>query len=580
MCLNSPSHPWPSYRPQSVRLLFSLTVSIPGTHTSVPETPGLSAFLEHRVGESNHQVHLTGATLTPRNVVDVARFGATVELAPQAAAKIAKARTLLESTLNDGLPHYGINTGFGSFSRQRIDAKDLQDLQHNLIRSHAAGVGPSLPCEVVRGMTLLLAASLSRGLSGVRPIVVEHILAILNRRTASGARLVPVVPETGSCGASGDLAPLSHVILALMGEGHFQEFTPASSAAATATTSLRHIPAAEALREIKLNPLRLEAKEGLALINGTHLMAAQAALLVEDFDTLFTAALTAAAMSIDACRGTNAFLDPRVYIARNQPGPAHVASRLKSLLAESTIITSHVENDPRVQDPYSLRCAPQVLGAAYDAAANVRTAAQHELGAVTDNPLVFESATHPGVAEIISAGNFHGMPIALPLDCLAIAISHVAGIAERRISHIMAAGAGEDLEAHLPAFLSPKSGLHSGFMIAHYAAAACCNEIVGLCMPASVSNFTTSAGMEDYNSWGPRSAAKARRALDLATNVVAIELLCAAQGLEHHRPLRSGHQIERAHAAIRTVVPPLTADRPPSPDTAAIAALIRAGAFN
>lgn len=520
-------------------------------------------------------VTLDGSPLSFAQVEAVARHGAAVQIGPAARQALTRSRAGVESVLNDGLPHYGINTGFGQFSRQRIAPADLQDLQHNLIRSHAAGVGPPLPVETVRAMMLLLAASLCRGLSGVRVEVVERLIAVLNgcdkgstRATPDAHLWTPVVPETGSCGASGDLAPLSHVILALMGEGFMQR----------TGDPIAH-PAADALKAMGLTPLRLEAKEGLALINGTHLMAAQAALLIQDTERLFSAAITAAAMSIDASRGTDSYLDPRVYQARNQPGPAAVATRLRGLLGNSAIIPSHAENDPRVQDPYSLRCMPQVLGAAWDAMQYVRTAATQELGAVTDNPLVFASDSPGGVADIVSAGNFHGMPIALPLDVLSIALSHVAGIAERRVSHLMAAGAGEDLEAHLPAFLSPKSGLHSGFMIAHYTAAACCNEIVGLTMPASVSNFTTSAGMEDYNSWGPRSAAKARRVLELTRNVVAIELLCAAQGLEHHRPLRSGEGVERAHAIIRTVVAPLVADRSPAPDIAAIAELIRFGRF-
>ncbi|HPO92527.1 MAG TPA: histidine ammonia-lyase [Phycisphaerales bacterium] len=523
-------------------------------------------------------VVLDASPLSPTAVAQAARHGATVVLADAARRQIEASRQRLESVLGDGLAHYGVNTGFGSFSRQRIAPGDLQDLQHNLIRSHAAGVGSPLRPDIVRGMMLLLAASLSRGLSGVRLSTVEALVAALNWRGRGGEFFVPVVPETGSCGASGDLAPLAHVILSLMGEGEVF-VAPVSSAGHWSDTPPKSRPAREALALAGLGPIRLEAKEGLALINGTHLMAARAALLVGDFEQLFDAALTAAAMSIDACRATDAFLDDRVFMARAQPGARRIAQRLRELLDGSEIVRSHVENDPRVQDPYSLRCCPQVLGGAWDLFEYVRAAAARELGAVTDNPLVF-AADEPSRGEIVSAGNFHGMPIALPLDSLSLSIAHVAGIAERRIAHIMAAGAGEDLEAHLPAFLSPKSGLHSGFMIAHYTAAACCNEIVGLTMPASVSNFTTSAGMEDYNSWGPRSAAKAERALTLARQVVSIELLCAAEGIEHHRPLKSGAPIERAHAAIRRVVPRLVADRSPAPDIAAIESLILAGTFN
>jgi histidine ammonia-lyase len=265
-----------------------------------------------------------------------------------------------------------------------------------------------------------------------------------------------------------------------------------------------------------------------------------------------------------------------VYQARNHPGPAHVAAILKVMLEGSQIIPSHRENDPRVQDPYSLRCAPAVLGAAWDAFGYVKVATERELGAVTDNPLVFhagEGSEHP----VVSAGNFHGMPIAIPLDLLAIPISHIAGISERRTFLMLAAG---DPQNPTRPYLSPEPGLHSGLMIAQYTAAACCNEIVGLCVPASVANIPTSNGMEDYNSFGPRSAAKARRALELACEVVSIELLCAAEAIEYQRPLRSGEGVEAAHAIIRKAVPKMTADRPLAPNIAAISSLVRAGAFS
>lgn len=503
-----------------------------------------------------------GGVLSVEQVVAVARGGAGVTLAHPARKAIAESRQRLEAMLNDGLPHYGVNTGFGSFSRKRIGPGDLRDLQRNLIRSHASGVGGTgrgdrLSDDVVRAMMLLLAASLSRGVSGVRPLVVETIVACLN---APGGGVVPVVPPVGSCGASGDLAPLAHVTLALIGEGRV-------------TFQGRELDAADALRSAGIEPVALEAKEGLALINGTHLMAARGALLVHDSARLFEAAIVACAMSIDAAKATHAFLDPRVFEARNQPGPARIASDLRGALLGSQIATSHAENDPRVQDPYSFRCAPHVLGAASDALTYVRSAVERELGAVTDNPLVLGTTTDP---EIVSAGNFHGMPIAIPLDALALPLAHIAGISERRVAHLVSAGAGQDPEAGLPAFLVPRGGegLHSGYMIAQYAAAACCNEIVGLCTPASVVNFTTSANMEDYNSWGPRSAAKAERILRLARSVVAIELLCAAQGIDEHRPLRSGAAVERAHERVRRMVPPLTADRPPAPDIESIERLI------
>lgn len=467
-------------------------------------------------------------------------------------------RKLLEAALDDGEAHYGINTGFGSFARQRISSGDLESLQRNLIRSHAAGVGEPLAREIVRAMMLCLVGSLSRGLSGVRPVVVETLIKMLNMG------VTPVVPETGSVGASGDLAPLAHVALVLIGEGE-------------AELGGRVMTGAAAMKRAGITPVVLAAKEGLALINGTHLMAAQASLFVRDFERLFDAALVAAAMSIDACRATDAFLDDRLHHAREQLGQSVVASRLRSLIEGSRIVPSHTLNDPRVQDPYSLRCAPQVLGAAWEAFWYVRASVGAELGAVTDNPLVFpgqKTKQSSATTDILSGGNFHGMPLAIPMDVAAIACSHVAGIAERRVYHMLS---GFDPETGLPPYLSPSPGLHSGLMIAQYTAAACCNEIIGLCTPASVANLSTSAGMEDYNSFGPRAAAKARRALDLARKVVAIELFAASQALEHHRPLRSGRGVERAHEIIRSKVRKLTADRPPAPDVAAIEQLVEQG---
>jgi histidine ammonia-lyase len=494
-------------------------------------------------------------------VTQVARHHRQISLSPHALARLADGRRALESVLGDGEPHYGINTGFGSFSRQRIPAADLRALQRNLIRSHAAGVGEPLPTDVVRAMMLLLIASLARGHSGVRPRVVQTLADMLNKGVH------PIVPSIGSCGASGDLAPLAHVILVAIGEGQ-AEFRG------------RTVPGGSALKVAKIKPVTLEAKEGLALINGTHLMAAQAALIVHDLDPLFDAALIAAAMSIDACRATDAFLDERVHILRGQEGQVLVAERLRELLAGSQILPSHRLNDPRVQDPYSLRCAPQVMGAVLQATWYLQSIVANELGAVTDNPLIFRESEDkekgPPIA-VVSAGNFHGMALALPLDTVAIALSHLAGIAERRIYHMLS---GFDPETGLPPFLSPSPGLHSGLMIAQYTAAACCNELIGLATPASVANLSTSAGMEDYNSWGPRSAAKARRGLELARNVIAIELLSASEALEHHRPLKSSRPVEAAHKLIRSRVPKLTADRPPAPDIAAIADLIADGSFS
>jgi histidine ammonia-lyase len=499
---------------------------------------------------------LDGQPLNIAEVESVARLSRPVQLGAAARKLIADSRATVEAATASGAAHYGVNTGFGSLGHQRIDDSQLKQVQRNLIRSHSAGVGQPLPDHTVRAMLLLLAASLSRGHSGVRPIVVERIIDLLNHQ------ITPVVPSVGSVGASGDLAPLAHGALVLIGEG-------------VASVSGNTISGGDALRRAKLQPIELGAKEGLALINGTHLMAAQASLAQADIEHLFTAALCAAAMSIDACRGTDAFLDERVHAIRGQVGQADVARRLRTLISGSEIIPSHLHNDPRVQDPYSLRCAPVVLGAAFDQIHHARSIVQRELGAVTDNPLVF-SATDDDDRCIVSAGNFHGMPLAIQLDTLAIALSHIAGIAERRVYYMLAAS---DSENPLNAHLSPQPGLHSGLMIVQYTAAACCNELITLSAPASVANIPTSAGMEDYNSFGPRSAAKLRRGVELCQSVVAIELLCAAEALEYQRPLHSGAGVEAAHALVRMVVPRLTEDRPPAPDIAAIVALIKDGQF-
>lgn len=496
---------------------------------------------------TNHSLTLDGSPLTIDQVVSIARNGERVAIDANVVERLNTMRTKLEALTTDGNAYYGINTGFGSLARTRIDSEKLRELQANLIRSHAAGVGEPLAEGVVRAMMLLLAASLSRGHSGVRPIVVETITAWLN------AGLTPVVPSLGSVGASGDLAPLAHAVLAMMGE---------------APTMDGRTP-----QDADIEPLTLEAKEGLALINGTHLMAARAALLLNDFDRLMTGALIANAMAIDAFRASASYLDPRVHAARNQPGTAHVAQSLHSLFQPSAIWQSHQTDDPRVQDPYSFRCSPYVLGAAVDAAAHVRRATERELGAVTDNPLLFDS---DNTLDVVSAGNFHGMPIALPLDTLAIAIAHIAGISERRVFAILAAS---DPETHLLPYLSHGPGLHSGLMIAQYTSAALVNEIAGLAAPASVINLPTSAGIEDYNSFGPRSAAKAARALELTESVVAIEMICAAEGVEFHRPLKSGPPVEEAIKRIRTVVPSFSADRSPAPAIEAVSAMIRDDAF-
>lgn len=506
---------------------------------------------------SKPTVAITGGPLRPEEVQLVVRRrdAAQVAITPEAIKRMQAAREVVERAAAGADPVYGINTGFGSFANIRIDGNELRDLQRNLVRSHAAGVGELLPRDVVRAMMLILAANLARGHSGCRPAVVELLVAMLN------AGVEPAIPSRGSVGASGDLAPLSHLALALLGEGHILSDSGAA------------VPVADVFKQHNLTALTLEAKEGLSLINGTHMMCAIATLALGGIDNLLDAALVAAAMAIDACLATDKFLDPRIHDVRAQHGQRTIAARLRDLLQSSTITPSHNIDDPRVQDPYCLRAMPQVLGAALDAIEYARTIIQRELGAVTDNPLVF-----PNGHNIISGGNFHGMPLAIAMDTLKIALVHIAGIAERRINWVLSC---TDKYNPVPMFLSPKPGLHSGYMIVQYTAAACCNEMITLATPASVSNITTSAGQEDYNSMGATAAHQLSRSVQLATNVIAIELLVMAEAMEYHhaKNLRSGEGVERAHTLVRSKVLKLTADRPPAPDIQAIWDLIDRGAF-
>lgn len=511
---------------------------------------------------------LNGQAFSIGEVAAVARAehgGCVVSLGEIAQERITKSRAVVESALRSGEAIYGVNTGFGSLARTRIVPDEVRDMQRNLIRSHAAGVGEPLGRDVVRAMIVLLVGSLCRGYSGVRPVVVERLIDLLN------CEITPVVPSRGSVGASGDLAPLSHLALVLIGEGK------------AAFSDGRIVGGAEALEAYALEPIVLDAKEGLALINGTHLMTAIAALALDDVARLFDAALVSAGMMIDACLATDVFLDDRLHSARNQVGQRKVAARLREILSGSEIVVSHKEDDPRVQDPYSLRCIPQVLGAVWDVIEFARSVVERELGAVTDNPLVFEPGEVSGdegdsakcaVENILSGGNFHGMPLALAMDSLKVAVAHIAGMSERRVYYLLSAS---DSENPINVYLSPKPGLYSGLMIVQYTAAACCNEIQTLTGAASVANIPTSAGQEDYNSFGPTAGFQLRRAIDLARHVVAIEFFCASEAMEYHRPLKSGGRVEAAHQRIREVVPRLTEDRSPTADIEGIAELIGRG---
>jgi histidine ammonia-lyase len=461
--------------------------------------------------------------------------------------RIAAARAVIDDALAHGTAVYGVTTGFGQLASVQIPAAEAAQLQVNLVRSHAVGAGPPLPADVVRGMLLLLGASLRRGHSGVRPEVVELLHAMLERD------VVPVIPSKGSVGSSGDLAPLAHLALVLIGEGE-------------ATAGGERLPGADALARAGLQPISLSAKEGLALINGTHLMAAAGGLAVREAARLVDAAIVATALSLEAFKGSTVPFDARLHALRPQPGQQAVAERLRTLLAGSPVVESHADCG-RVQDPYTLRCAPQVLGAVSDAVAYVRGAIERELRAVTDNPLVF-----PGEGDVLSGGNFHGQPLSLPLDHLALALCELASFSERRIYALLSPSYAE-----LPPFLSPRPGLSSGLMIAQYAAAALVNECQVLSHPAGAGSIPTSAGQEDFNSMGALAALKARTVVENASQVVATELVCAVQGLEFHRPLRTTDALEEAVAGVRSYVPRVEEDRSLAGELEALGVALRSG---
>ena len=484
---------------------------------------------------------LDGRSLAVADVVRVARDpAARVTIAPAARETLLASRRLVEQAVASGRTMYGINTGFGKLANVLIAPDKLDQLQANLIRSHAAGVGTPLSPPVVRALMLLRANVLLRPTSGVRPELVEALVAVLN------AGIVPFVPEQGSVGASGDLAPLSHVALVLMGEGDVLENGRAAAAGA-------------ALARAGQAPFRFAPKEGLAFINGTQAQTALLALLVHDARVLWRTAVGAAAMSLEALRGTPAPLDPRIHAARPHRGQIEAADLMRDLLADSEIRESHREGDPRVQDAYSLRCAPQVLGAVADAIRFAEETVAVELNASTDNPLVFENG------DVISGGNFHGQPVAQALDLLAMTLTTLQAIAERRVERLV----NPDLSQGLPAFLTDEPGLSSGFMMVQITAASLVAESRAVAMPASIGSIPTDANQEDFVPMGMAAAWKAQRILANAQRVVAAELLCAAQGLEFLKPLTPGRGVGRIYGRLRGLtpaVPRLEADRPPSPD--------------
>jgi histidine ammonia-lyase len=496
---------------------------------------------------------LDGRSLTIESVVRVARDPSSrVSIKPDARRALLASRELVDQAIDSGQTIYGINTGFGKLANVRIPLGQIDQLQTNLIRSHASGVGAPLPAPVVRAVMLLRANVLLRTTSGVRPELVDALVALLN------AGVLPVVPEQGSVGASGDLAPLSHIGLALMGEGRVLSDRGGS------------IPAGDALRGAGLTPYRFAPKEGIAFINGTQAQTAVLALLVHDAGVLWRTATGAAAMSLEALRGTPAPLDARIHECRPHAGQLRAAALMRSLLEASEIRESHRENDPRVQDAYSLRCAPQVLGAVADAIAFAERTAAVELNASTDNPLVFDNG------DVISGGNFHGQPVAQALDVLALTLTTLQAIAERRVERLV----NPDLSQGLPAFLTRDPGLSSGLMMVQIAAASLVAESRALAMPASIGSIPTDANQEDFVPMGMAAAFKASRILVNAQRVVAAELLCAAQGLEFLKPLAPGRGVGALYRKLRGLdppVPPLTEDRPPAPDLERLALAVAAG---
>jgi histidine ammonia-lyase len=492
---------------------------------------------------------LVGQALTIDDVALVARHDAQVALADAARARIIRSREYVESLVAADKTVYGITTGFGRLASVRIAAGDVRQLQRNLLVSHAMGVGTPLPRDVVRGMLLLRAQSLSFGASGIRISVIELLLECLNRG------LHPVIPCQGSVGASGDLAPLAHMALPLIGEGK-------------AEVGGEILDGRDALARVGLTPVVLEAKEGLALINGTQAMTSIGALIVYDARQLATLADVAGAMSLEALKGTAAAFDARVTSVRSHPGAAASANNLRRLAKDSPIHASHLDC-AKLQDAYSLRCMPQVHGASRDALTHVADVVTRECNAVTDNPLVFADTD-----SVISAGNFHGQPVALVMDYAKIAIAELANISERRVEHML-----DPAVSGLPAFLSRQGGLNSGLMISQYTAASLVSENKVLAHPASVDSIPTSANQEDHVSMGTTSARQCAMILENATWVIAIELLNAAEALDFHRPLMPGPGVGAARDSVRTVVPPLESDRMLTPDLEAVRALMRTGAL-
>ena len=500
-------------------------------------------------------IQLTGNDLTFDQLHRIALDHEPVSLSPIAAERMQASRAVVDKLVASGKSAYGINTGFGKLASVRISSEQVRQLQVNLVRSHACGVGEPLSIPETRAIMVLRANALAKGLSGVRPGTVEALCAMLN------AGVHPVIPSQGSVGASGDLAPLAHLANVVIGEG-------------TAEFRRETLGGGEALRRANIAPVTLEAKEGLSLLNGTQGMLALLSLALREADILADTADVSAALSLDALRGSPGAFDSRIMHARPYSGAGRTARNLAHLNEGSEIRESHrsAEKDTRVQDAYSLRCTPQVHGAVRDSLSQARELAQVELNSATDNPLVFVKENGDG--DIISGGNFHGQPLAMAADQVAIAIATLGGIAERRIEQMT-----NPLTSLLPAFLTPEPGLNSGFMIAQVTAAALASEIKVLAAPHSVDSISTSGNQEDYVSMGMSGACRLSRMLSNLQNILAIELLCACQGIDLLNPLKTGVLASQAYAAIRASSPKVTADRPLAPDINAVSTLINSGVF-
>ena len=512
---------------------------------------------------------LTGADLTIADVEAVARHDARAVLDAAARARMQESRDVIERLVAAGEVVYGVTTGFGDLATRYVAPADAQRLQENLLMSHAAGVGSALDREIVRAMLLLRANTLALGHSGCRPAIVDALLAMLD----NGVH--PVVPAQGSVGASGDLAPLAHLALPLIGRGRVELHGQV-------------VPSLVALREVGLEPLVLEAKEGLALLNGTQLMTAIGALLLADGDRLTRTASVAAAMSVEALLGTDVAFAAPYQLARPHPGQIAVAAELRHLLRDSSLQASHKGDAHKVQDPYSVRCVPQVHGAVRDALDHLRRVLDIEMNSATDNPLVFpeggvvaEVALATGGGMVISGGNFHGEPVALALDFAKLAIAELGAISERRTALLLDAR----LSGGLPAFLAPPTGLDSGMMIYQYTAAALASENKVLVHPASADSVPTSANQEDHVSMGPIAARHGRTVLEHVERILAIELVVAAQALDLRLGLpatadaRPGAGVAEAHARVRAKIAHLDADREPGPDLAAATELVHGGSL-